>query len=39
MEAIEKTLQRMKAVIQTDDFLEGKGLSNEINIHIIPYKR
>lgn len=38
MESIEKTLQRMKDVIQTDDFLEGKGLSNEINIHIIPYK-
>ena len=30
-------LDRLRALIQTSDFLEGKGLSNEVNIRIFCY--
>lgn len=38
MEAINERLDRLRAKIQETDFLEGKGLSNEVNIHIFCYK-
>lgn len=38
MNDIMKRLDRVRALIQNSDFLEGKGLSNEVNIHIFCYK-
>ena len=34
---LEERLDRFKALIQEDDFLEGKGLSNEVNIRFFCY--
>ena len=30
---IQKRLDNVRQMIQIQDFLEGKGLSNEVNIH------
>ena len=38
METIEKRLDQVRELIQDDDFLEGKGLSNEVNIRIFCYE-
>ena len=35
---IKERLDKLKKRIQESDFLEGKGLSNEVNIHICCYK-
>lgn len=37
MDNIKERLDRLKETIQTTDFLEGKGLSNEVNIRIFCY--
>lgn len=37
MENINKRLDQLKELIQQQDFLEGKGLSNEVNIRIFCY--
>ena len=37
MENINERLDRLKNTIQDSDFLEGKGLSNEVNIRIFCY--
>ncbi len=37
MKNLEERLDRLKETIQKEDFLEGKGLSNEVNIHIFCY--
>lgn len=37
MSSIEERLDRLRTEIQKDDFLEGKGLSNEVNIRIFCY--
>ena len=37
MSDIKARLDRLKAKIQTDDFLLGKGLSNEVNIWMFCY--
>lgn len=37
MSNIEERLDRVKVLIQKPEFLEGKGLSNEVNIHIFCY--
>ena len=37
MNNIEKRLDKLKELIQERDFLEGKGLSNEVNIRIFCY--
>lgn len=37
MDNIKERLDRLKEIIQTVDFLEGKGLSNEVNIRIFCY--
>ena len=37
MSTLTKRLDKLYTDIQKDDFLEGKGLSNEVNIHIFPY--
>lgn len=38
METIAKRLDNLKILIQNQDFLEGKGLSNEVNIRIFCYE-
>lgn len=37
MNMLEERLDRVKDLIQKTEFLEGKGLSNEVNIHIFCY--
>ena len=37
MASLEERLDSVKQVIQTTEFLEGKGLSNEVNIRIFCY--
>ena len=37
MSDILERLDKLKSRIQDEDFLEGKGLSNEVNIHIFCY--
>ena len=37
MSNLMERLDRLRALIQTPDFLEGKGLSNEVNIRIFCY--
>ena len=37
MSDILERLDKLKSRIQEDDFLQGKGLSNEVNIHIFCY--
>lgn len=37
MSSLKERLDNLKAEIQKDDFLEGKGLSNEVNIRIFCY--
>ncbi len=37
MSNILERLDKLKAKIQDEDFLKGKGLSNEVNIHIFCY--
>lgn len=37
MSDIKQRLDRLKKTIQTEDFKEGKGLSNEVNIRIFHY--
>ncbi|MDD2502611.1 MAG: DUF1788 domain-containing protein [Clostridia bacterium] len=37
MSNINERLDRVRSLIQEKDFLEGKGLSNEVNIHIFCY--
>ncbi len=37
MSNISERLDQLRALIQTDDFLDGKGLSNEVNIRIFCY--
>ena len=37
MSAIEERLDKVRTLIQDDDFLESKGLSNEVNIRIFCY--
>lgn len=34
MKNVKERLDEMKAMMQDSDYLEGKGLSNEINIRI-----
>ena len=34
---IQKRLDNVRQMIQSQDFLEGKGLSNEVNIRIFCY--
>ena len=34
MSTIEERLDKVRELIQDPDFLEGKGLSNEVNIRI-----
>lgn len=38
MSTIEERLDKVRELIQDDDFLEGKGLSNEVNIRIFCYE-
>lgn len=38
MEDVEVRLDKLKYLIQQSDFLEGKGLSNEVNIRIFCYE-
>ncbi len=37
MDDLNESLDRLKDLIQTEDFLRGKGLSNEVNIRIFCY--
>lgn len=37
MQTIEERLDRVRALLCDQDFLAGKGLSNEVNIRIFPY--
>ena len=37
MQSIEKRLDKVRALLSDQDFLTGKGLSNEVNIRIFPY--
>jgi hypothetical protein len=37
MSDILERLDKLKSLIQNEDFLKGKGLSNEVNIHIFCY--
>ena len=37
MSELNERLDKLKKLIQTEDFLEGKGLSNEVNIRIFCY--
>ena len=37
MSDIKKRLDNVRTLIQKPDFLEGKGLSNEVNIRIFCY--
>lgn len=39
MSDIKKRLDNVRTLIQEPDFLEGKGLSNEVNIRIFCYDR
>ena len=38
MSTIEERLDKVRELIQDDDFLDGKGLSNEVNIRIFCYE-
>ena len=38
MSSLSERLDNLKVLIQTLDFLEGKGLSNEVNIRIFCYE-
>ena len=38
MESIEKRLDRVRKLLCDQDFLTGKGLSNEVNFRIFPYE-
>ena len=38
MSTIEERLDKVRELIQDDDFLESKGLSNEVNIRIFCYE-
>ncbi len=38
MASIEERLDKVRALIQDEEFLTGKGLSNEVNIRIFCYK-
>ena len=38
MSDIKERLDKVRALIQEPEFLEGKGLSNEVNIRIFCYK-
>ncbi len=37
MQTIEERLDRVRSLLSDQDFLSGKGLSNEVNIRIFPY--
>lgn len=37
MSNVKERLDKIKALVQEEDFLEGKGLSNEVNIRIFCY--
>ena len=37
MSELMQRLDNLRALIQTPEFLEGKGLSNEVNIRIFCY--
>ena len=37
MSDIKERLDKVRVLIQKSDFLEGKGLSNEVNIRIFCY--
>ena len=37
MAGIEERLDQVRTLIRNNDFLEGKGLSNEVNIRIFCY--
>ena len=39
MSDIKERLDKVRALIQEPEFLEGKGLSNEVNIRIFCYNR
>ena len=38
MKTIEERLDRVRELLSNQDFLMGKGLSNEVNIRIFPYE-
>ena len=38
MSNVKERLDKVKEMIQEQDFLEGKGLSNEVNIRIFCYE-
>ena len=38
MSTIEERLDKVRELIQDDDFLNSKGLSNEVNIRIFCYE-
>ena len=38
MSDIKERLDKVRALIQKPEFLEGKGLSNEVNIRIFCYE-
>ena len=38
MSSIEERLDKVRELIQNDDFLCGRGLSNEVNIRIFCYE-
>ncbi len=38
MKNVKERLDEMKAMMQDSDYLEGKGLSNEVNIRIFCYE-
>ena len=38
MSEIKERLDKVRALIQESEFLEGKGLSNEVNIRIFCYE-
>ena len=38
MNNINERLDKLRKLVQEDDFLEGKGLSNEVNIRIFCYE-
>ena len=37
MSEIKERLDKVRALIQESEFLEGKGLSNEVNIRTVSY--
>ena len=39
MSDIKERLDKVRALIQEPEFLEGKGLNNEVNRRIFGYKR